>query len=66
MVQTKVVQETRDHLEVCSLSVLCVFRPGVLTVSGQNTQLSVQVPPVPLEKILEAPPNNLHRSSGLL
>ncbi|XP_070772567.1 shieldin complex subunit 2 [Enoplosus armatus] len=41
------------------------YRPGVLTVSGRgNSQVCVQVPPVPLLKILEAPPDKLHRSSA--
>lgn len=39
----------------------------MLTVTGQeHTQVCVQVPPVPLQKILEAPPDKLLRSSGLL
>ncbi|XP_041802861.1 shieldin complex subunit 2 isoform X2 [Chelmon rostratus] len=41
------------------------YRPGVLTVSGQGSgQVCVQVPPVPLLKILEAPPDKLHKSSA--
>uniref|UniRef100_A0A3Q1BVS5 Shieldin complex subunit 2 C-terminal domain-containing protein n=1 Tax=Amphiprion ocellaris TaxID=80972 RepID=A0A3Q1BVS5_AMPOC len=41
------------------------YRPGVLTVSGRGcSQVCVQVPPVPLQKILEAPPDRLHRSSA--
>ncbi|XP_037638068.1 shieldin complex subunit 2 isoform X2 [Sebastes umbrosus] len=41
------------------------YRPGLLTVNGQGSrQVCVQVPPVPLQKILEAPPDKLHRSSG--
>uniref|UniRef100_A0A3B5BAV5 Shieldin complex subunit 2 n=1 Tax=Stegastes partitus TaxID=144197 RepID=A0A3B5BAV5_9TELE len=41
------------------------YRPGVLTVSGRGcSQVCVQVPPVPLQKILEAPPDKLHRSSA--
>lgn len=41
------------------------YRPGVLTVSGQgSTQVCVQVPPVPLQEILTAPPDRLHRSSA--
>lgn len=41
------------------------FRPGMLTVSGQSSsQVCVQVPPVLLQQILEAPPDQLHRSSG--
>lgn len=41
-------------------------RPGVLTVCGRGTsQVCVQVPPVPLQKILDAPPDKLHRSSGM-
>ncbi|KAK5854430.1 hypothetical protein PBY51_015499 [Eleginops maclovinus] len=41
------------------------YRPGVLTVGGQgSSQVCVQVPPVPLEKILEAPPDRLHRTSA--
>uniref|UniRef100_A0A3Q3WDA5 Uncharacterized protein n=1 Tax=Mola mola TaxID=94237 RepID=A0A3Q3WDA5_MOLML len=40
------------------------YRSGVLTVSGQgSSQVCVQVPPVPLQKILEAPPDKLQRSS---
>ncbi|XP_041863563.1 shieldin complex subunit 2-like [Melanotaenia boesemani] len=40
------------------------YRPGVLTVSGRGCRyLSVQVPPVPLQKILNAPPDKLQRSS---
>ncbi|XP_059214812.1 shieldin complex subunit 2 [Centropristis striata] len=41
------------------------YRPAVLTVRGRGcTQVCVQVPPVPLQKILEAPPDKLHRSSA--
>lgn len=41
------------------------FRPGMLTVSGQGSrQVCVQVPPVLLQQILQAPPDQLHRSSG--
>ncbi|XP_049927243.1 shieldin complex subunit 2 isoform X1 [Epinephelus moara] len=41
------------------------YRPGVLRVSGRaNRQVCVQVPPVPLQKILEAPPDKLHKSSA--
>ncbi|XP_070833807.1 shieldin complex subunit 2 [Chaetodon trifascialis] len=41
------------------------YRPGVLTVSGQgSSQVCVQVPPVLLQKIIEAPPDKLHRSSA--
>ncbi|XP_026210216.1 shieldin complex subunit 2 isoform X2 [Anabas testudineus] len=41
------------------------YRPGVLTVSGRGSgQVCVQVPPVPLQKILNAPPDKLHRSSA--
>ncbi|XP_073338122.1 shieldin complex subunit 2 isoform X2 [Pagrus major] len=41
------------------------YRPGVLTVSGRgSTQVCVHVPPVPLQKILSAPPDKLHRSSA--
>ncbi|XP_034465057.1 shieldin complex subunit 2 isoform X1 [Hippoglossus hippoglossus] len=41
------------------------YRPGVLAVSGRGySQVCVQVPPVPLEKILSAPPDKLHRSSA--
>lgn len=37
----------------------------MLTVSGQSSsQVCVQVPPVLLQQILEAPPDQLHRSSG--
>lgn len=38
----------------------------MLTVSQQDSrQVMVRVPPGPLEKILQAPPDQLHRSSGL-
>ncbi|XP_040905198.1 shieldin complex subunit 2 [Toxotes jaculatrix] len=41
------------------------YRPGVLTVSGRGTsQVCLRVPPVPLQKILNAPPDKLHRSSA--
>ncbi|TDH01672.1 hypothetical protein EPR50_G00182630 [Perca flavescens] len=41
------------------------YRPGVLTVSGQSSrQVFVQVPPDSLQKILEAPPDKLHRNSA--
>ncbi|XP_076599094.1 shieldin complex subunit 2 [Chaetodon auriga] len=41
------------------------YRPGVLTVSGRgSSQVCVQVPPVLLQKIVEAPPDKLHRSSA--
>uniref|UniRef100_A0A3Q2UQF4 Shieldin complex subunit 2 n=1 Tax=Fundulus heteroclitus TaxID=8078 RepID=A0A3Q2UQF4_FUNHE len=41
------------------------YRPGVLTVGGPGcSHLRVQVPPVPLQKILEAPPDRLQRSSA--
>uniref|UniRef100_UPI0037E7EE82 shieldin complex subunit 2 n=1 Tax=Semicossyphus pulcher TaxID=241346 RepID=UPI0037E7EE82 len=41
------------------------YRPGVLTVSEQgSSQVCVQVPPVPLQKILEAPPDKLYKSSA--
>ncbi|XP_043992912.1 shieldin complex subunit 2 isoform X2 [Gambusia affinis] len=41
------------------------YRPGVLTVSGQgSTHLMVRVPPVPLQKILQAPPDRLQRSAA--
>ncbi|XP_035770746.1 shieldin complex subunit 2 [Neolamprologus brichardi] len=41
------------------------YRPGVLTVSGRGSiQVCVQVPPDPLQKILKAPPDKLHRSSA--
>ncbi|XP_069394170.1 shieldin complex subunit 2 [Paralichthys olivaceus] len=41
------------------------YRPGVLTVSGRGySQVCVQVPPVPLETILRAPPDKLLRSSA--
>lgn len=37
----------------------------MLTVSGRGSgQVCVQVPPVPLQKIFDAPPDKLHRSSG--
>lgn len=40
-------------------------RPGVMTVSGRGCgRLRVLVPPVPLQKILEAPPDRLQRSSA--
>ncbi|XP_028278598.1 shieldin complex subunit 2-like [Parambassis ranga] len=46
-------------------AVRCYYRPGVLTVSGRGCrQACVQVPPVPLQKILHAPPDRLHRSSA--
>uniref|UniRef100_A0A3Q3J4B2 Uncharacterized protein n=1 Tax=Monopterus albus TaxID=43700 RepID=A0A3Q3J4B2_MONAL len=41
------------------------YRPGVLTVSGQGSrQVCVQVPPVPVQKILDAPPDKLNRRSA--
>uniref|UniRef100_M3ZD89 Shieldin complex subunit 2 n=1 Tax=Xiphophorus maculatus TaxID=8083 RepID=M3ZD89_XIPMA len=41
------------------------YRPGVLTVSGHGSaHLTVRVPPVPLQKILQAPPDRLQRSAG--
>lgn len=41
------------------------FRPGALTVSGRGSdRVCVQVPPVPLQRILVAPPDKLHRCSG--
>ncbi|XP_017289164.1 shieldin complex subunit 2 [Kryptolebias marmoratus] len=41
------------------------YRPGVLTVSGWGcNHLCVRVPPVPLQNILDAPPDKLQRSSG--
>ncbi|TWW78540.1 Protein FAM35A [Takifugu flavidus] len=41
------------------------YRAGMLTVRGQgSSQVRVQVPPVLLQKILEAPPDKLHRSSA--
>ncbi|XP_045898683.1 shieldin complex subunit 2 isoform X1 [Micropterus dolomieu] len=40
------------------------YRPAVLTVSGRSSsQVCLQVPPVVLQEILEAPPDKLHRSS---
>ncbi|KAL3971616.1 cholesterol 7alpha-monooxygenase [Sarotherodon galilaeus] len=46
-------------------AVRCYYRPGVLTVSGRGSiQVCVQVPPDPLQKILNAPPDKLHRSSA--
>uniref|UniRef100_A0A3Q2ZK84 Shieldin complex subunit 2 n=1 Tax=Kryptolebias marmoratus TaxID=37003 RepID=A0A3Q2ZK84_KRYMA len=40
------------------------FYPGVLTVSGWGcNHLCVRVPPVPLQNILDAPPDKLQRSS---
>ncbi|KAF3707929.1 Protein FAM35A [Channa argus] len=48
------------HTAVCHY-----FRPSVLTVSGRgSSQVCVQVPPVPLQRILNAPPDKLHRSSA--
>ncbi|KAM9364436.1 shieldin complex subunit 2 isoform 2-T4 [Pholidichthys leucotaenia] len=42
------------------------YRPGMLTVSGQGQrQVCVQVLPVPLQNILNVPPDRLHRTSGL-
>uniref|UniRef100_H3D757 Uncharacterized protein n=1 Tax=Tetraodon nigroviridis TaxID=99883 RepID=H3D757_TETNG len=41
------------------------YRPGVLRVCGQgSSQVCVQVPPVLLQQVLEAPPDQLHRSTG--
>ncbi|KAL6102273.1 shld2 [Pungitius sinensis] len=41
------------------------YRPGVLTVSGRGSrQVCVQVPPVPLQEILGAPPDKLSRISA--
>ncbi|KAG7232791.1 hypothetical protein INR49_008089, partial [Caranx melampygus] len=41
------------------------YRPAVLTVSGRsNSQVCVQVPPLTLLKIFDAPPDKLHRISG--
>ncbi|XP_028983204.1 shieldin complex subunit 2 [Betta splendens] len=41
------------------------YRPGVMSVSGPGSrQVSVQVPPVPLQKILDAPPDKLYRRSA--
>ncbi|XP_022604355.1 protein FAM35A [Seriola dumerili] len=41
------------------------YRPGVLTVGGRgSSQVCVQVPPLPLLKILDAPPDKLHRISA--
>nr|XP_057915237.1 shieldin complex subunit 2 isoform X2 [Doryrhamphus excisus]XP_057915243.1 shieldin complex subunit 2 isoform X2 [Doryrhamphus excisus]XP_057915252.1 shieldin complex subunit 2 isoform X2 [Doryrhamphus excisus]XP_057915258.1 shieldin complex subunit 2 isoform X2 [Doryrhamphus excisus] len=41
------------------------YRPGVLTVSGQsNRSVCIQVPAIALQKILDAPPDELHRSSA--
>uniref|UniRef100_UPI003AB09178 shieldin complex subunit 2 isoform X2 n=1 Tax=Centroberyx gerrardi TaxID=166262 RepID=UPI003AB09178 len=40
------------------------YRPGVLTVKGGGSQLCVQVPPVLLQKILNAPPDKLHKTTG--
>lgn len=46
-------------------SVRRYYRPAVLTVSQQGSrQVMVQVPPGPLQKILQAPPDQLHRSSA--
>ncbi|XP_034040883.1 shieldin complex subunit 2 [Thalassophryne amazonica] len=45
-------------------AVRCYYRPAVLTVSGRGSQVRVQVPPVPLQKILDAAPDKLLRSSG--
>lgn len=39
----------------------------MLTVSQQDSrQVMVQVPPGPLQKILQGPPDQLHRSSGMM
>uniref|UniRef100_A0A673BUL7 Uncharacterized protein n=1 Tax=Sphaeramia orbicularis TaxID=375764 RepID=A0A673BUL7_9TELE len=44
-------------------SVRRYYRPGVLTVSGRNnSQVCVQVPPVQMQKILNAPPDKLHKA----
>uniref|UniRef100_A0A3P9PA18 Shieldin complex subunit 2 n=1 Tax=Poecilia reticulata TaxID=8081 RepID=A0A3P9PA18_POERE len=41
------------------------YRYRVLTVSGRGSpHLTVRVPPVPLQKILQAPPDRLQRSAG--
>uniref|UniRef100_A0A667ZEZ0 Shieldin complex subunit 2 n=1 Tax=Myripristis murdjan TaxID=586833 RepID=A0A667ZEZ0_9TELE len=40
------------------------YRAGLLTVAGGGSQLCVQVPPVPLQKILDAPPDKLYKSSA--
>ncbi|CAK6979800.1 shieldin complex subunit 2%2C partial [Scomber scombrus] len=41
------------------------YRPAVLTVRGGGcSQVCVQVPPVPLQNILNVPPDQLHRSSA--
>nr|XP_020482213.2 shieldin complex subunit 2 [Labrus bergylta] len=41
------------------------YRPGMLTVSGRSSsQVCVKVPPVPLQKVLEAPPDKLNKSSA--
>ncbi|KAF7219523.1 shieldin complex subunit 2 [Nothobranchius furzeri] len=49
------------HTAVCRF-----YRPGVLMISGRDcSKISVQVPPVPLQKILKAPPDRLQRSSAL-
>ncbi|XP_036071483.1 shieldin complex subunit 2 isoform X2 [Oryzias melastigma] len=41
------------------------YRPGVLTVrGGDHSHLQVQVPSDPLQKILQAPPDKLQRSSA--
>ncbi|XP_035460941.2 shieldin complex subunit 2 isoform X2 [Scophthalmus maximus] len=47
------------------VSVRRYYRPAVLTVRGRScSQVCVQVPPVPLQKILDAPPDKLHKSSA--
>ncbi|XP_029963382.1 shieldin complex subunit 2 [Salarias fasciatus] len=41
------------------------YRPAVLTVRGQGlSQVSLHVPPEPLQTILSAPPDKLHRASA--
>ncbi|XP_069033240.1 shieldin complex subunit 2 [Embiotoca jacksoni] len=46
-------------------AVRCYYRPGVLTLGGRgSSQLCVQVPPVPLQKLLEAPPHRLQCRSA--
>uniref|UniRef100_A0A665U2X2 Uncharacterized protein n=1 Tax=Echeneis naucrates TaxID=173247 RepID=A0A665U2X2_ECHNA len=41
------------------------YRPAVLTVSGQGrSQVRIQIPPVALQNILNAPPDKLHRVSA--
>ncbi|XP_013881764.1 shieldin complex subunit 2 [Austrofundulus limnaeus] len=46
-------------------AVRCFYRPGALTVSGQGgRRLRVDVPPLPMQNILNVPPDKLQRTSG--